>query len=89
MTQEKLAQMKSATAQDEDLQMLSKIVKDGWPFHRGQLPVSGAHYWNLHSEKHEAGLLFLGQRLIVPQEMRQDVLNCIHGITLALKNASQ
>ena len=29
MTQEKLAQMKSATAQDDDLQMLSKIVKDG------------------------------------------------------------
>ena len=79
MTQEKLAQMKSATAQDDDLQMLSKIVKDGWPFHRGQLPVSVAHYWNLRGEIHEAeGLLFLGQRLIIPQEMRQDVLNCIH-----------
>ena len=78
MTQEKLAQMKSATAQDDELQMLSKIVKDGWPFHRGQLPVSVAHDWNLRGEIHEAeGLLFLGQRLIIPQEMRQDVLNCI------------
>ena len=68
MTQEKLAQMKSATAQDDDLQMLSKIAKDGWPFHRGQLPVSVAHYWNLRGEIHEAeGLLFLGQRLIIPQ----------------------
>ena len=85
MTQEKLAQMKSATAQDEDLQMLSKIVKDGCPFHRGQLPVSGAHYWNLHGEKHEAeGLLFLGERL-VPQEMRQDVLNCIHESHLGIE----
>ena len=27
MTQEKLAQMKSATAQDEDLQMLSKVIE--------------------------------------------------------------
>ena len=81
MTQETLAQMKSATAQDEDLQMLSKIVKDGWPFYRGQLPVSVAHYGNLNlrGEIHEAeGLLFLGQRLIVAQEMRQDVLNCVH-----------
>ena len=79
MTQEKLAQMKSATAPDEDLQMLSKVVKNGWPFHRSQLPASVAHYWNFRGEIHEAeGLLFLGQRLIIPQEMRQDVLNCIH-----------
>ena len=86
MTQEKLAQMKSATAQDDDLQMLSKIVKDGWPFHRGQLPVSVAHYWNLRGEIHEAeGLLFLGQRLIIPQEMRQDVLNCIHESHLGIE----
>ena len=86
MTQEKLAQMKSATAQDDDLQMLSKIVKDGWPFHRGQLPVSVAHHWNLRGEIHEAeGLLFLGQRLIIPQEMRQDVLNCIHESHLGIE----
>ena len=37
--------MKSATAQDDDLQMLSKIVKNGWPFHGGQLPVSVGHYF--------------------------------------------
>ena len=45
MTQEKLAQMKSATAQDEDLQMLSKIVKDGCPSIEGnclfQWPITG------------------------------------------------
>ena len=53
---------------------------------RGQFPVSVAHYWNLHGEIHEAeGLLFLGQRLIVPQEMRQDVLNCIHGSQLGIE----
>ena len=44
MTQEKLAQMKSATTQDEELQMLSKVVKSGWPLHRNQLPASVAHY---------------------------------------------
>ena len=71
MSKEKLAQMKSATAQDEDLQMLSKVVKNGWPFHRNQLPAAAAHYWNLRGEIHEAeGLLFLGQRLIIPQAMR-------------------
>ena len=62
MTQKKLAQMKSATAQDEDLQMLSQVVKSGWPFYRNQLPASVAHNWNLRGEIHEAeGLLFLFQ----------------------------
>ena len=86
MTQEKLAQMKSATAQDEDLQMSSKVVKSGWPFHRSQLPTSVAQYWNLRGEIHEAeGLLFLGQRLIIPLEVRQDVLNCIHESHLGIE----
>ena len=66
--------------------MLSKIVKDGWPFQRGQLPVSVADYWNLRGEIHEAeGLLFLGQWLIILQEMRQDVLNCIHESHLGIE----
>lgn len=32
MTPEKLAQVKSATAQNEDLQVLTKVVKNGWLF---------------------------------------------------------
>ena len=32
-TEEKLAQMKSETAQDETLQELLKVVKRGWPSH--------------------------------------------------------
>ena len=67
--------------------MLSKIIKDGWPFHRGHLLVSVAHYWNLRGEIHEAeGLLFLDQRLIILQEMRQDVLNCAHESHLGIEN---
>lgn len=45
--------------------------------HKDQLSTLIAHYWSLRGKIHEAvGLLFLGQRLIIPQEMRQDVLNC-------------
>ena len=79
LTKEKLAQMKAATAQDEILQMLSKVARNGWPSHKSKLPASVAYYWNLRAEIHEAeGLLFPGEKLIIPQEMRQDVLNCIH-----------
>ena len=60
MTQEKLAQMKSAIAQDKTLQMLGKVVKNGWPFHRNQLPASVAHYC-----LQNRSLLFLGQWFII------------------------
>ena len=86
MTKEKLAQMKAATAQDEILQMLSKVVRNAWPSHKRKLPVSVAYYWNLRAEIHEAdGLLFLGEKLIIPQEMRQGVLNCIHESHLGIE----
>ena len=86
MTEEKLAQMESATAQDETLQALSNVVQNGWPSHRSKLPASIAHYWNLRAEIHEAeGLLFLAEKLIIPQEMRQDVLNCIHESLLGME----
>lgn len=54
VTQDKTVQMKSATAHDEGLQMLSKVVKNGWPSHRSQLPASVAYYWSLRGETREA-----------------------------------
>ena len=78
--------MKSATAQDETLQALSNVVQNGWPSHRSKLPASITHYWNLRAEIHEAeGLSFLAEKLIIPQEMRQDVLNCIHESHLGME----
>lgn len=78
ITKEKLTQMTLAlaTAQDEILQRLSKVVKNGWPSHNR--PVAIRHYWSLRDEIHKIeGLFFLGAKLIILQEMKPDVLNCI------------
>ena len=82
--------MKSETAQDETLQELLKVVKSGWSSHRSKELSLITHYWHLGGEVHEAeGLLFLSEKLIIPQGMRQDVLNCIHESHLVSRNASQ
>ena len=60
MTQEKLAQMRSAIAQEKTLPMLGNVVKNGWPFHRNQLPASVAHYC-----LQNRSLFFLGQWFII------------------------
>ena len=78
--------MKSETAQDETRQELLKVVKSGWPSHRSKVLLLITHYWHLGGEVHEAeGLLFLGEKLIIPQGMRQDVLNCIHESHLGIE----
>ena len=86
LTEEKLTQMKSETAQDETLQELLKVVKSGWPSHRSKVPSLITHYRHLRGEVHEAeGLLLLGKKLIIPHGMRQDVLNCIHESHLGIE----
>ena len=78
--------MKSETAQDETRQELLKVVKSGWPSHRSKVLLLITHYWHLRGEVHEAeGLLFLGEKLIIPQGMRQGVLNCIHESHLGIE----
>ena len=86
ISQEKLAEMKLATARDETLQSLSTTVKDGWPSLKPNVPTSIFHYWNVRDEIHEAeGLLFLGQKLIIPQSLRQDILRRIHESHLGME----
>lgn len=78
--------MKSETAQDETLQELLKVFKSGWPSHRSKVPSLITHYWQSRGEVHEVeGLLFPGEKLIIPQGMRQDVLNCIHDSHLGIE----
>ena len=44
------------------------------------------NYWNIRDEIHEAeGLLFLVQKLIVPQELQKNILQCIHEGHLGIK----
>ena len=45
----------------------------------GSLPQELQHYWNVRDELHEAeGLLFLGDRIVVPKKLRPDMLQLIH-----------
>ena len=86
ISQEKLAEMKLATASDETLQSLSTTVKDGWPSLKANVPLSIVHYWNVRDEIHEAeGLLFLGQKLIIPQSLRRDIFRRIHESHLGME----
>ncbi|CAB4023546.1 sec1 family domain-containing 2 [Paramuricea clavata] len=73
MTVEKLEELKSATVEDEVLQQLIQFIKDGWPSSRVNSPSAVGHYWKFQDEIYEAnGLLFFGQKLIIPEKLRPE-----------------
>ena len=86
MTTEKLLEMKSATAEDAVLQQLIRFLTDGWPSTRANIPSAVSHYRKLKDETYEVdGLLFFGQKLIIPHQLRLDILRRIHESHLGME----
>ena len=64
---------------DETLKKLAEVVESGWPDHRKDVdPLIGV-YWDFKEDiaMHDS-LLFKGDRLIVPESMRVEILKVIH-----------
>ena len=85
-TPERLRELKQATANDVTLQELRKQMITGWPDHKREVKSIIHSYWNIKHELSEAeGLLFKGQQLIIPQSMRETMLDLIHESHLGIE----
>ena len=82
----RLEKLREETAKDEELQILSNVIHEGWP---ETLP--GAHkydrrrrqvielYWNSRDELTiEDGLVYKGHRLVIPFNERSGVVKSLH-----------
>ena len=79
ISQEKLSEMRQATQQDKTLTKLRQYTSHGWPSHRAAAPPELHPYWQIRDEIHEEdGLMFLGERLIIPTEVRAEMLSRLH-----------
>ena len=75
----KLEEFKLETVWDKTLHQLRHRVIHGWPDHIGSVQADLRPYWHVRDEIHEAeGLLFLGDRLIIPITMRPEMLRLAH-----------
>ena len=78
-TPEHVSKLCKATADDPILQRLRPLVSNGWPVHRSSLALELFAYWPLRVEIHEEeGILFAGEKLLVPVSMRSDLLTRLH-----------
>ena len=92
--QERLVQIRNATEQDESLQMLRSVILQGWPENKNMLPTQVTPYFNHRDEiSVQDGLIFRGERVIIPHSMRREMMNRIHsshiGIDGCLRRARE
>ena len=75
----KLDHLRKSTAQDNQLPRLSHYINTGFPCEKKNLPTDLQEFWN-HREalSIESGLITCGNRIIVPKEMRAEMLQYIH-----------
>ena len=83
---EKVVELKEATAKDKTLQLLLQVIREGWPDHRRSLPEELRPYWHCKEEIHEAeGLLFRNEAIIIPDEKRREMKRRLHEAHLGIE----
>ena len=94
MSPDRLRQLRRATDNDVVLQHLKRAILQGWPEEKQSLPSILAPYFSYRDELSVYdGLVFKGERLIIPKEMRKEMLVEVHsshiGINGCLRRARE
>ncbi|KAI4894807.1 hypothetical protein NFI96_015293, partial [Prochilodus magdalenae] len=75
----RLDQIKLYTDRDESLQALKSAVLLGWPDVKERTPHIIREYWPFRDEvSAQNGILFRGQKVIIPKSLRPEMLTRIH-----------
>ena len=83
---ERLNDIKESTNSDRDLIQLKKVIQNGWPNHKSNLPSEIRQYWNIQDEIHTAeDLIFVGDRIIIPADHQELVLKVLHESHLGME----
>uniref|UniRef100_A0A8C4S4R6 Gypsy retrotransposon integrase-like protein 1 n=1 Tax=Erpetoichthys calabaricus TaxID=27687 RepID=A0A8C4S4R6_ERPCA len=79
VTDQRLTQIRQHTEKDENLQALKSTVLTGWPNLKEDTNLAVREYWPYREELSvQNGVLYKGQRVIIPKSMRQEMLRRIH-----------
>ena len=64
---------------DPDHTVLTTVIRQGWPELKEGLPNVVAPYFNIRDEMSiQDGLVFKGERMVIPQTMRSKMLGKVH-----------
>ena len=79
VSEEKRREFQEATENDEEMNILRKVVEQGWPDKQELIPGMLKPYWNYRDEiTCIDGMLFKGHKLIIPKKLRPEMLLKVH-----------
>ena len=78
-TDQRLEQIGKLSTTDETLVLLKETISNGWPNKIQECPLKLQQYWNYRNDITEVqGLLLYRSRIIIPSELRKEILERIH-----------
>ena len=81
-----LLEIKSATELDEELHSVAAMIKQGWPDSRACVPLKLQEYFPFREELSiQDGVVFKGERIIVPSSLRQHMMDKVHASHLGIQ----
>ena len=87
-TDTRLKQLKEETEKDIGLQKLKHVIQAGWPIRRDTDPEVKP-YFDYQEEMAEIdGIIFKGERVVIPFSMQKELLEIIHESHLGMVNLS-
>ena len=86
MSPTRLERLREETSEDEELQILSNVIRKGWTETLAQARENDKRqkqvielYWNSRDElTTEDGLIYKGHRLVIPAGERSDIVKSLH-----------
>ena len=79
MTQNSIEMLQQGTQTDETLMQLKNMIQNGWPEHKNNVSQSIRQYYDIQDELLcQNGIIFKGDRVIVPHSLRAAMLDRVH-----------
>ena len=85
-----IQKIRSAQKKDPVFQELEILCQQGWPEHRNQVPELTVAYWDYrHDIAVIDGIIVKSQRIVVPQKMRECLLQKLHRVHQGIDKSIQ
>ena len=89
-TGSRLEEIKQETLTDHELQVLKRVILEGWPDNKRQCPNTIVQYWSICQDlsRHD-DLIFKGSRIVIPTSLQDNVLKGLHSAHLGTEKTKQ
>jgi hypothetical protein len=79
ISEARLAEIRSETNADSQMQSLRTVILHGWPEQRQDCPVQVEPYWNHRDEMTVIDdIIFKGEKIVIPRALRSQMLDKVH-----------